>query len=270
MHFFYPVDRIELVEVIRGEKTNDQTVATIVALAKRIRKTPIVVRDCPGFLVNRVLLPYMNEALLLLQEGASMDAIDEAAVKFGMPMGPIALQDLVGLDTSYYAGQVLAAAYPDCVVPATILGALVQAGQLGKKSGAGFRKYGGKSKAEPNPELFKLLPAHKSGDRTPTPEEITDRLFLPMLLEATRVLEENIVREPSDVDMGMILGTGFPPFRGGLLRWCDSEGAGKILDRVQRYTPLGKRFEPTETLTRHARTGELFYPIPKLTKTSSG
>src|SRR5262249_10796309 len=183
----------------------DQTVATIVALAKRIRKTPIVVRDCPGFLVNRVLLPYMNEALLLLQEGAPMDAIDDAAVKFGMPMGPIALQDLVGLDTSYFAGQVLAAAYPDRVVPATILGALVQGRQLGKKSGAGFRKYGGKSatKAEPNPELLKLLPAHRTGERTPNSEEITDRLFLPMLLEATRVLEENIVREPSDVDMGM-------------------------------------------------------------------
>src|SRR5262249_47400677 len=189
----------------------------------------------------------------------SMDAIDAAAVQFGMPMGPIALNDLVGLDTAYYAGQVMTAAYPDRAVKTTILAALVKAGQLGKKSGAGVRKYsGGKSdKAGPNPELIKLLPAHHTGDCTPSEEEITDRLFLPMLLEATRVLEENIVREPGDVDMGMILGTGFPLFRGGLLRWCDTEGAGRILERVQRYTSLGKRFEPTETLIQHARTGGL-------------
>ena len=140
MHFFYPVDRMELVEVIRGEKTSDETVATIVALAKAIRKTPIVVRDCPGFLVNRVLFPYMNEALLLLTEGASMDAIDKAATAFGMPMGPIALEDLVGLDTSWYAGQVMLEAYPDRGVPTPILGDLVKAGRLGKKSGAGFRR----------------------------------------------------------------------------------------------------------------------------------
>ena len=107
MHFFYPVDRMELVEVIRGAKTSDQTVVTIVALAKKIRNTPIVVKDCAGFLVNRVLFPYMNEALLLLQEGVPMDTIDAVATKFGMPMGPIALHDLVGLDTAFYAGKVL-------------------------------------------------------------------------------------------------------------------------------------------------------------------
>jgi 3-hydroxyacyl-CoA dehydrogenase/enoyl-CoA hydratase/3-hydroxybutyryl-CoA epimerase/3-hydroxyacyl-CoA dehydrogenase/enoyl-CoA hydratase/3-hydroxybutyryl-CoA epimerase/enoyl-CoA isomerase len=208
----------------------------------------------------------LNEALVLLQEGAPMDAIDAAALKFGMPMGPIALNDLVGLDTSYYAGQVLAAAYPDRAVKTIILAALVQAGQLGKKSGAGFRTYTGKSsKSEPNPKFLKIIEAHRTDQRTPREAELTDRLFLPMLLEATRVLEEQIVREPSDVDMGMILGTGFPPFRGGLLRWCDAEGAGKILERLAPYAKLGKRFEPTETLKRHAQTGELFYPLPKLT-----
>src|SRR5207248_3032238 len=121
MHFFYPVDRMELVEVIRGAKTDDETVATIVALSKRIKKTPIVVRDCAGFLVNRVLFPYMNEALLLLEEGVPMDAIDKAATAFGMPMGPIALQDMVGLDTSFYAGQVIAAAFPDRATKSAIL-----------------------------------------------------------------------------------------------------------------------------------------------------
>src|SRR5262249_59110907 len=120
--------------------SSDETVATIVALAKAIRKTPIVVRDCAGFLVNRVLFPYMNEALLLLTEGASMDAIDQAATTFGMPMGPIALADLVGLDTTSYAGEVVFQAYPDRAVATPILGDLVKAGRLGKKSGSGCRR----------------------------------------------------------------------------------------------------------------------------------
>jgi 3-hydroxyacyl-CoA dehydrogenase/enoyl-CoA hydratase/3-hydroxybutyryl-CoA epimerase/3-hydroxyacyl-CoA dehydrogenase/enoyl-CoA hydratase/3-hydroxybutyryl-CoA epimerase/enoyl-CoA isomerase len=267
MHFFHPVDRMELVEVIRGARTSDETVATVVALAKRVRKTPIVVKDCAGFLVNRVLFPYMNEALLLLQEGVPMDAIDAAATRFGMPMGPIALQDLVGLDTSAYAGKVIAKAYPDRAVPTPILFDLVKAGRLGKKSGAGFRKYTGKGgKPAPDPDFEPILAKHKSGEPPALSEEdLTDRLFLPMLLEATRVLEEGIVREAADVDMGLILGIGFPPFRGGILRWADSLGAAKVVEKLEKYRSLGKRFEPTETLSRMARSGELFYPRPKLT-----
>jgi 3-hydroxyacyl-CoA dehydrogenase/enoyl-CoA hydratase/3-hydroxybutyryl-CoA epimerase/3-hydroxyacyl-CoA dehydrogenase/enoyl-CoA hydratase/3-hydroxybutyryl-CoA epimerase/enoyl-CoA isomerase len=264
MHFFYPVDRMELVEVIRGEKTSDETVATVVALAKTIRKTPIVVRDCPGFLINRVLFPYMNEALVLLTEGASMDAIDKAATAFGMPMGPIALEDLVGLDTSWYAGQVILEAYPDRGVATPILGDLVRAGRLGKKSGAGFRRFVGKSgRPEADPEFAPFLEKYLSGERIPGDEEITDRMFLAMLLETTRTVEEGIVREPGDADMGLIMGIGFPAFRGGILRWCDSVGAGAILERLSQYAHLGKRFEPTEILQRHARTGEQFYPRPK-------
>jgi 3-hydroxyacyl-CoA dehydrogenase/enoyl-CoA hydratase/3-hydroxybutyryl-CoA epimerase/3-hydroxyacyl-CoA dehydrogenase/enoyl-CoA hydratase/3-hydroxybutyryl-CoA epimerase/enoyl-CoA isomerase len=263
MHFFYPVDRMELVEVIRGEKTSDETVATIVALAKRIRKTPIVVRDCAGFLVNRVLFPYMNEALLLLQEGVPMDEIDKAATSFGMPMGPIALQDLVGLDTSLYAGKVLADAYPDRAVASPILAELVQAGRLGKKTGAGFRQYGKKGdKGTPDPAVEPILAKHRSGTR-PDASQLQDRLFLPMLLEATRVLEEGIVREPADADMGLILGIGFPPFKGGILRWADSLGAAEVLKRLEPYQPLGARFRPTESLARMARSGGTFYPMPK-------
>jgi 3-hydroxyacyl-CoA dehydrogenase/enoyl-CoA hydratase/3-hydroxybutyryl-CoA epimerase/3-hydroxyacyl-CoA dehydrogenase/enoyl-CoA hydratase/3-hydroxybutyryl-CoA epimerase/enoyl-CoA isomerase len=265
MHFFYPVDRMELVEVIRGAKTDDQTVATIVALAKRIRKTPIVVRDCAGFLVNRVLFPYMNEALVLLQEGASMDAIDRAATRFGMPMGPIALEDFVGLDTSYYAGKVMLDAYPDRAVPTPILEDLVRAGRLGRKSGAGFRRFVGKGarpEADPAFEPF-LARNRRGGEQTPSDAELIDRLFLPMLLEATRVLEEGIVRDPADVDMGLVLGIGFPPFRGGILRWCDTEGAGAILKRLEPFRKLGKRFEPTESLLRLARSGGAFYPAPQ-------
>ncbi len=265
MHFFYPVDRMELVEVIRGNQTSDETVTATVALAKRIRKTPIVVKDCPGFLVNRVLFPYMNEALLMLLEGADMDTIDKAATDFGMPMGPIALQDLVGLDTAALAGQVIAKAFPDRAVEIPLIEEMVKAGRLGKKSGTGFRKYTGKKgKPEPDPDFTSLLSQHRKGDRTPDQQEIVDRLFLPMLLETTRVVEEGIVREPADADMGLMLGTGFPPFRGGILRWCDSEGAENILKRLEKYQKLGKRFEPTEILKRQARKGELFYPPPKV------
>jgi 3-hydroxyacyl-CoA dehydrogenase/enoyl-CoA hydratase/3-hydroxybutyryl-CoA epimerase/3-hydroxyacyl-CoA dehydrogenase/enoyl-CoA hydratase/3-hydroxybutyryl-CoA epimerase/enoyl-CoA isomerase len=157
-------------------------VATIVALAKAIRKTPIVVRDCAGFLVNRVLFPYMNEALLLLQEGAPMDSVDAAAVRFGMPMGPIALEDLVGLDTSAYAGRVLAEAYAERAVPTPLLVDLVRAGRLGQKSGAGFRRHGGKKgKPEPDPAFEPFLARHRTGTRTFGDEELADRLFLPML-----------------------------------------------------------------------------------------
>jgi 3-hydroxyacyl-CoA dehydrogenase/enoyl-CoA hydratase/3-hydroxybutyryl-CoA epimerase/3-hydroxyacyl-CoA dehydrogenase/enoyl-CoA hydratase/3-hydroxybutyryl-CoA epimerase/enoyl-CoA isomerase len=268
MHFFHPVDRMELVEVIRGEKTSDETVATIVALAKRVRKTPIVVRDCPGFLVNRVLFPYMNEALLLLQEGVPMDAIDAAATAFGMPVGPIALHDMVGLDTALYAGTVLAAAYPDRSAMPSLLKDLVKAGRLGQKSGAGFRKFAGKSgRPVADPTVDPILEKHRTGAQAqgtpPSREELTDRLFLPMLLEATRVLEEKIVREPADADMGLILGIGFPPYRGGILRWCDAEGAANIAERLKRFEGLGKRFEPTALLAEHARTGATFYPVPK-------
>ena len=263
MHFFLPVDRMPLVEVIRGDKTSDETVATIVALTKRIRKTPIVCRDCAGFLVNRCLLPYMNEALVLLLEGASMDDIDKAATRFGMPMGPIALQDMVGIDTSCYAGRVLLEAYKDRAVEMPLMDDLVAAGRLGKKSGAGFRKVGKKGRPEPDPGFQPFLEKHRTGNRAFGQQELQERLFLPWLLEATRVLEENIVREPGHVDMGMILGTGFPPYRGGILRWCDTEGADKMLKIADKYAPLGKRFESTESLRNMAKTNGKFYPVPK-------
>jgi 3-hydroxyacyl-CoA dehydrogenase/enoyl-CoA hydratase/3-hydroxybutyryl-CoA epimerase/3-hydroxyacyl-CoA dehydrogenase/enoyl-CoA hydratase/3-hydroxybutyryl-CoA epimerase/enoyl-CoA isomerase len=139
---------------------------------------------------------------------------------------------------------------------------LVKAGRLGQKSGAGFRKFGSKGKAEPDPAIAAFLAKHKTGDRTPSEPEITDRLFLAMLLEATRVLEEGMVRSPADVDMGLILGIGFPPFKGGVLRWCDTEGAGKVLERLSKYAHLGKWFEPTEILKKFAREGGTFYPKP--------
>jgi 3-hydroxyacyl-CoA dehydrogenase/enoyl-CoA hydratase/3-hydroxybutyryl-CoA epimerase/3-hydroxyacyl-CoA dehydrogenase/enoyl-CoA hydratase/3-hydroxybutyryl-CoA epimerase/enoyl-CoA isomerase len=264
MHFFNPVDRMELVEVIRGEKTGDETVATVVALAKRIRKTPIVVKDCAGFLVNRVLFPYMNESLVLLQEGVPMEAIDKAAVKFGMPMGPITLTDLVGLATAVYAGKVVTEAYPDRAVSSPILVEMLQAGGGGKSALRFYNAKGKGSRPEPNPAVTAIIAKHQTDKKTMDEAELTDRLFLPMLLEATRVLEEGIVREPGDVDMGLILGIGFPPFRGGILRWADTVGAPAIVERLARYATLGKRYEPTESLRKLAKDGGTFYPRPKL------
>jgi 3-hydroxyacyl-CoA dehydrogenase/enoyl-CoA hydratase/3-hydroxybutyryl-CoA epimerase/3-hydroxyacyl-CoA dehydrogenase/enoyl-CoA hydratase/3-hydroxybutyryl-CoA epimerase/enoyl-CoA isomerase len=260
MHFFNPVDRMQLVEVIRGEKTDDVTVATLVALAKRIGKTPIVVRDCPGFLVNRILFPYLNESLVLLQEGASPRAIDKAATAFGMPMGPITLNDLVGLDTSLYAGRVINTAFADRAAPTRILDELVAAGRLGQKSGAGFYSYAKGSRGADDPAFDAILAKCRTGQRQISNEEITDRLFLPMLTEASRVLTEGIVREPGDVDMGLILGIGFPAFRGGILRWADSLGMANVLAKLKAYEKLGTRFQPTEQMRKLAAENKGFYP----------
>lgn len=259
MHFFNPVDRMQLVEVIRGEKTSDQTVVTLVALAKKIGKTPIVVRDCPGFLVNRILFPYLNESLVLLEEGADPRQLDRAATTFGMPMGPVTLNDLVGLDTSYYAGKVVNAAYSDRAAETRILEELVKAGRLGQKTGAGFYSYARGSKGVDDPAFQDILKRCRKGQNTFTDEELTDRLFLPMLAEASRVLAEGIVRSPADVDMGLILGLGFPAFRGGLLRWADTIGLDKILQKMAKYDNLGTRFQPTELMRKLASAGKGLY-----------
>jgi len=259
MHFFNPVDRMQLVEVIRGSKTSDATVVTLVALAKRLGKSPIVVRDCPGFLVNRILFPYMNESLALLEEGADPRAIDKAAVAFGMPMGPITLNDLVGLDTALYAGRVVNSAFADRARNARILGELVAAGRLGQKSGAGFYGYSKDGKGADDPALAAILEKCRSAQRTIDAEEITDRLFLAMLVEASLVLAEGIVRDPTDVDMGLILGIGFPAFRGGILRWADTLGMDKVLSRLSKYEPLGKRFQPTEPMRQLASAKRGFF-----------
>jgi 3-hydroxyacyl-CoA dehydrogenase / enoyl-CoA hydratase / 3-hydroxybutyryl-CoA epimerase / enoyl-CoA isomerase len=259
LHFFNPVDRMALVEVIRGEKTSDQTVATLVALAKKVGKTPIVVRDCPGFLVNRILFPYMNEALVLLEEGAEPRAIDKAATDFGMPMGPITLSDVVGLDTMLYAGHVVNQAYADRAKENRILPALVKAGRLGQKSGAGYYSYAKGSRGTDDPFLAGLLGTLRPARRDIALDEITDRLFLAMLVEASRTLEEGIVRDPGDVDMGLILGIGFPAFRGGILRWADTVGMGGILKKLEKYRALGTRFEPTESMRRQAAAGKGFF-----------
>ena len=259
LHFFNPVDRMQLVEVIRGEKTSDQTVATLVALAKKVGKTPIVVKDCPGFLVNRILFPYLNEAMVLLEEGAEPRKLDKAATEFGMPMGPITLSDVVGLDTCLYAGKVVNEAFADRAKNTRILGELVKAGRLGQKSGAGFYSYAKGTRGVDDPSLTPILESCRSTRREISGEELRDRLFMPMLIEASLALSEGIVRSPEDVDMGLILGIGYPPQHGGLLRWADTVGMSNILTRLSKYESLGKRFHPTEQMRKLAGSGKGFF-----------
>ncbi len=261
MHFFYPVDRMQLVEVIRGTKTSDATVATLVALAKQIGKTPIVMKDCPGFLVNRILFPYMNESLALLEEGVNPRAIDKAATAFGMPVGPITLNDMVGLDIARDAGNVVNTAFKERARQTRILDELLAAGRRGQKSGAGFYSYAKGSRGKDDPALNDFLKklGVSPGVASPGQEEITERLFLTMLPEASRILMEGIVREPADVDMGLILGIGFPAFRGGLLRWADTLGLPQVLEMLKKHQHLGPRYEPTEQIKKLAAEKKGFY-----------
>ncbi|MEN0110003.1 MAG: 3-hydroxyacyl-CoA dehydrogenase NAD-binding domain-containing protein [Planctomycetota bacterium] len=264
LHFFNPVRKMPLVEVIRGAQTSAETVERLVAHVRRLGKTPVVVNDGPGFLVNRLLLPYMNEAALLATAGVPFREIDRAAKSFGMPMGPLELHDVVGLDTCLHAGRVMHGALPDRVVPAAILDRLVEAGRLGQKNGKGFYNYGPSTKGKPPRPQHSAEAAVLADEPSSAIEgELADRLLLPMLLEATRAIEDGIVRDVRDVDLALVLGIGFPPFRGGLFHWADTLGAAAIVERLEPLCSLGARFEPTETLHRHAREGRAFYDTPE-------
>ncbi|MDP6446133.1 MAG: 3-hydroxyacyl-CoA dehydrogenase family protein, partial [Pirellulaceae bacterium] len=271
IHFFNPVRRMKLVEVIRGSETSDDTVASAVAYAKRLGKMPIVVNDGPGFLVNRLLLPYMNEALELLGDGATIKEIERAAKSFGMPMGPLTLYDVVGLDTALYAGGTMLQAFPDRIKASKILPALIKAGRLGQKSGAGFFSYRNpKGRGEPDPAVDDLLnPYLRAPAKDIQPAEIVDRLFMPMLLEATRALEDGIVRDVRDVDLGLVFGIGFPPFKGGLLHWADTIGAGEIAERLKALEELGPRVQPTDLLLEMAANDRKFYDLKTATGSKS-
>ncbi len=267
LHFFNPVRQMPLVEVIRGKQTSDETVATAAAYARALGKSPIVMNDGPGFLVNRLLLPYMNEAALLLGEGARIKDIERAAKDFGMPMGPITLYDVVGLDVAVHAGRTMAGAFPERVVAAPIVERLFELGRIGQKVGKGFFDYGPPKSGKPpkgadSAEAAQLIEACSSSEKKKfSLEEITDRLFLPMLVEATRVLEDKIVADVRDVDLGLIMGIGFPPFRGGLFFWADQVGAAPIVEKLRRYASLGKRFEVTPMLAKVAERGGRFYDL---------
>jgi 3-hydroxyacyl-CoA dehydrogenase/enoyl-CoA hydratase/3-hydroxybutyryl-CoA epimerase/3-hydroxyacyl-CoA dehydrogenase/enoyl-CoA hydratase/3-hydroxybutyryl-CoA epimerase/enoyl-CoA isomerase len=266
IHFFNPVRRMMLVEVIRGPATSDATVATAVAHAKRLGKCPVVVQDSPGFLVNRILMPYLHEAVELLREGVPMHRIDRAARAFGMPMGPIELYDMIGLDTAFYAGLVMAAAFGDRIDASPVIPALVKSGRLGRKTGGGFYRYkvpadGNAQRARidrPDEGVPAILASYALPDTQPTAATITDRLVIPMLLEAVRAVDEGIVRDGRDIDLAVIHALGFPAFRGGLLAWADSLGAAEIVRRLKPLATLGPRMTPPDRLLALARTGGRF------------
>jgi 3-hydroxyacyl-CoA dehydrogenase/enoyl-CoA hydratase/carnithine racemase len=262
LHFFNPVRRMTLVEVIRGPATSDATIAAAVAHAKRLGKCPVVVNDSPGFLVNRVLMPYLHEAGELLREGIPAERIDRIARGFGMPMGPIELYDMIGLDTAFYAGLVLSAAYGDRIEASPVIPALVKAGRLGRKTGAGFYRY---AAAGQHARVLGLedtastvIARYAHAPRPASDRAIIDRLFLPMLLEALRGLDEKLVRDGRDIDLAVIHALGFPAFRGGLLAWGDSLGAAEVVRRLEPLADLGLRMRPTDRLLAHASSGRPF------------
>ena len=264
MHFFNPVHRMPLVEVIRGPRTSDTTVATVYALAVRLGKVPVVVGDGPGFLVNRILGPYLNEAGFLLGDGFGVEAIDGSAKRFGMPMGPLRLIDEVGIDVSGHAGAALHAGLGERLAPSPVLVEMAATGRLGKKGGAGFYVYeGGEEKGiDPAvPNELRAVPADVHGPPSEEDERtIRRRLVLAMINEAARVLDDGIVSSAVDVDLAMIMGTGFPPFRGGLLRFADTLHPRGLLDRMTRlHRDLGERFEPAPLLVRLATEDRSFY-----------
>ena len=189
-----------------------------------------------------------------------MKAVDRAAKDFGMPMGPLTLYDVIGLDTAFYAGRVMYEAFPDRTAASPILPALVKAGRLGQKTGSGFFLYKDKTgKGTPDPAVADLIKPYIRKQEKPSQEQITARLFLPMVLEATRILEVRVVRDPRDVDLALIFGVGFPPFKGGLLFWADTLGAAKIVEMLKPLESAGSRFQPTPMLLEMAKTGKKFY-----------
>jgi 3-hydroxyacyl-CoA dehydrogenase/enoyl-CoA hydratase/3-hydroxybutyryl-CoA epimerase len=255
MHFFNPVNRMPLVEVIRAKQTSDEVIERTVQFARRLGKTPILVRDEPGFLVNRILLPYLNEAAYLLAEGCSPERIDALAERFGMPMGPVELADQVGLDVAYKVARILQENFGERMKVAAILKQVVDDGYLGKKAGKGFYIYHDKKKSL-NPSLRLTSKTSSVSD-----EDATKRMIYVMINEAARCLEEKIIDGAETVDIGMILGTGFPPFRGGLLRYADSIGIAHILQDLERFQKEADRdrFEPSALIKTMAAHSEVFY-----------
>jgi 3-hydroxyacyl-CoA dehydrogenase/enoyl-CoA hydratase/3-hydroxybutyryl-CoA epimerase len=231
----------------------------MVAFAKKVGKTPVVVKDAPGFLVNRILAVYLAEASRILAEGASIEQADEALLQFGMPMGPFNLMDEIGLDVGAKVSHVLIQAFGNRMGVAGGLDKMVAAGHLGKKNGKGFYIYQGKEKRV-DPAVYSLFQNMSAPGPTFVKSEAQERCVLLMINEAAFCLMEKIVRRPHDVDAGMIFGTGFPPFRGGLLRYADTLGMKRLVERLQHYAEkFGERFLPADLLVEMARQGRGFY-----------
>jgi 3-hydroxyacyl-CoA dehydrogenase/enoyl-CoA hydratase/3-hydroxybutyryl-CoA epimerase len=261
MHFFNPVHKMPLVEVIRGKQSSDHAVSQVFQFSKQIGKFPIVVKDSPGFLVNRLLMPYLTEAAIMVSDGVRIEEMDPAMLKFGMPMGPIELVDEVGLDVGDKVGHILHDAFGERMSTPKTFEKLLELKRLGKKSGAGFYKYEGSADKKQkvfDPEIYSILGVIPESNKV-SADEIVQRCVYSMVNEAARCLEEKVIETPQDVDLAMIMGTGFPPFRGGLLRYADSVGLSNIvsaLEELQRK--YGMRFAPSDALKKFAQKGSFY------------
>jgi 3-hydroxyacyl-CoA dehydrogenase/enoyl-CoA hydratase/3-hydroxybutyryl-CoA epimerase/enoyl-CoA isomerase len=266
MHFFNPVHRMPLVEVIRGRQSSERAVATTVGYALALGKTPIVVNDCAGFLVNRILFPYFAGFNLLVADGIDFRRIDRVMERFGWPMGPAWLLDVVGIDTARHAGAVMARAYPDRMAQAgrSAIEAMFEQRRFGQKNGMGFYAYRPDAKGVPrkeeDPEAGAILPPPAGpGTKEVTDQDIVDRMMLPMIIESSRCLEDRIVATPAELDLGLVYGLGFPPFRGGALRYADAAGLQAICRAAEPHRALGPLYEPTGQMLGLARSGATFY-----------
>lgn len=264
MHFFNPVHKMPLVEVIRGKHSSEQAIATTVTYAKAMGKTPVVVNDCPGFLVNRILFPYFGGFMRLLHDGADFHHIDRVMEAFGWPMGPAYLLDVIGIDTAQHAAKVMAAGYPERMAYSytTALDHLYAAQRLGQKNQRGFYRYAtdrkGRPEKHPDPEADALLmPKPQTFDDA----TIVDRLMVPLCIEAARCLEEGIVGSAAEADMALVYGIGFPPFLGGVFHYLDQLGMAAFVAKAQQYADLGGLYHPTARMQAMAAAGERYYPM---------
>ncbi|MDG2220610.1 MAG: 3-hydroxyacyl-CoA dehydrogenase NAD-binding domain-containing protein, partial [Rubripirellula sp.] len=266
LHFFNPVHRMELVEVVRGEKTDDETLVRLVSFVKALGKTPVVTADAPGFLVNRVLFPYLGEAVRMVGEGGDVAEIDKQVRRFGMPMGPLQLLDQVGIDVAYHVAHSLSETLPGVESVARTLSAMVEAGQLGKKTQCGFYRYSpGRSHSVAE------LPLTTRTRTSPEPSQFFDdsltpiqrRLIYPMLAEAVRCHEQQIVEEPWAIDLAVVLGTGFSPHTGGPLHLIDTIGVKTVAANLAvLHAHFGDRFSVPDELTEMSAHGESYF-IPR-------
>jgi len=265
MHFFNPVDKMPLVEVIRGEKTSDETIATVFELSKRMGKMPVVVKDGPGFLVNRLLLPYMAEAAFLLQEGQDIEMVDRVYVKiFGMPMGPFALMDEVGLDVCLKVLKIFKKAFGERIeIAPSMLKLESLKNRLGKKSGLGFYKYNEKGYRT---EVDKLIYSELGLGNPSNPigsEACIERGVFSMINECARAMvSDQIVHSAAEADLAMIMGTGFPPFRGGLLKYADHTGIHLIIEKLDTYSKTAPRLRVSDELKTVLSKGGFYSMFP--------
>lgn len=266
MHFFNPVHAMPLVEVIRGPQTSDKAIARTVAYANAMGKKPVVVKDCPGFLVNRVLFPYFAGFSTLVRDGADFQQVDKVMERWGWPMGPAYLLDVVGLDTGVHAGNVMAEGFPDRMSKEfkDCIEVLYEDGRMGQKNNKGFYNYEldkkGKLKKVVTQKSYDLIKPHVSEPATFTDEDIIARMMLPMATELARCLDEGIIESAAEADMALVYGVGFPPFRGGLFSWIDSIGAEVICAMSEKHKGLGKIYEATESMQNMAKSNGKYFP----------